>query len=261
MPFAENGASVRTGRLAGKRALVTGAASGIGRATSIRFATEGALVACLDVHEAGAQATAAEIGPAALPYRCDVRRETDVEAAVHAAVERFGGLDVVVANAGIEHPRDARVDSLELEVWEETIRTNLTGVFLTCKHGVQALFAAGGGSLICTASGTSLYGLAPGQDAYSASKAGVLGLARVLAHDLARHGVRVNAVVPGFTLTGMADKVVANAGWLERAVAGIPLGRPGTPEEVASMMVFLASDESSYAVGGIFVVDGGKTAI
>ncbi|MCL4289104.1 MAG: SDR family oxidoreductase [Thermoleophilia bacterium] len=248
-------------RLERKRALVTGAASGIGQATAVRFAAEGARVACLDTNEAGLARVAADVGEAVLPLPCDVVREEEVERAVAAAVERYGGLDVIVANAGIEHPGDARVDRLELAVWQRTLEVNLTGVFLTCKHGVRALLASGGGSLICTASPTSLYGLAPGQDAYSASKAGVLGLARVMANEFAKEGIRVNAVVPGFTLTGLADRVVANEAWFRETVAAIPLGRPGEPDEVAAIMVFLASDEASYATGGIFVVDGGVTAV
>lgn len=248
-------------RLERKRALVTGAASGIGQATAVRFAAEGARVACLDTNEAGLARVAADVGEAVLPLPCDVVREEEVERAVAAAVECYGGLDVIVANAGIEHPGDARVDRLELAVWQRTLEVNLTGVFLTCKHGVRALLASGGGSLICTASPTSLYGLAPGQDAYSASKAGVLGLARVMANEFAKEGIRVNAVVPGFTLTGLAEKVVANEAWFRETVAAIPLGRPGEPDEVAAIMVFLASDEASYATGGIFVVDGGVTAV
>lgn len=248
-------------RLERKRALVTGAASGIGQATAVRFAAEGARVACLDTNEAGLARVAADVGEAVLPLPCDVAREEEVERAVTTAVERYGGLDVIVANAGIEHPGDARVDRLELAVWQRTLEVNLTGVFLTCKHGVRALLASGGGSLICTASPTSLYGLAPGQDAYSASKAGVLGLARVMANEFAKEGIRVNAVVPGFTLTGLADRVVANEAWFRETVETIPLGRPGEPDEVAAIMVFLASDEASYATGGIFVVDGGVTAV
>lgn len=248
-------------RLSDKRAVVTGAGSGIGRATAVRFAAEGARVACLDVSEEGLASLAAEIGPAALPLHCDVTQENEVERAVADVVEHFGGLDVVVANAGIEHPRDARVDQLELSAWQQTLDVNLTGVFLTCKYGIRALLASGGGSLICTASPTSLYGLSPGFSAYSASKAGVLGLARVMANEFAKEGIRVNAVVPGFTNTGMAQKVMANDEWLLETIEAVPLGRAGEPDEVAAMMTFLASDEASYAVGGIFVVDGGMTAV
>jgi 3-oxoacyl-[acyl-carrier protein] reductase len=248
-------------RLADKRAVITGAASGIGRATAVRFAAEGARAACVDVDEQGLADLAAEIGSAVVPLPCDVTEEEQVERAVGEAVERFGGLDIVVANAGIEHSGDGRVDQLDLSVWQRTLDVNLTGVFLTCKHGARALLESGGGSLICTASPTSLYGVSPGFDAYSASKAGVLGLARVMASEFSKDGIRVNAVIPGFTLTGLADKVLGNEEWLRETVQTIPLGRPGESEEIAAMMAFLASDEASYATGGIFVVDGGMTAV
>jgi NAD(P)-dependent dehydrogenase (short-subunit alcohol dehydrogenase family) len=138
---------------------------------------------------------------------------------------------------------------------------NLTGVFLTCKHGIAALLRAGGGTVTCTASPTSLFGLAAGFTAYSSSKGGVYALVRVLANDYGRHGIRVNAVIPGFTETPLVEAVFDDPAALESRLASIPLGRPGTAEEVASMMVFVASDEASYATGAAFVVDGGLTAV
>jgi NAD(P)-dependent dehydrogenase (short-subunit alcohol dehydrogenase family) len=156
---------------------------------------------------------------------------------------------------------DKPAAELPLERWERTLAVNLTGVFLTCKHGIAALLRAGGGSVTCTASPTGHYGLAPGFTAYSSSKGGVYGLVRVLANDYGRHGIRVNAVIPGFTDTPLVGAVFENPEALRSRLAGIPLGRPGTPEEIASMMVFVASDEASYATGAAFVVDGGLTAI
>jgi NAD(P)-dependent dehydrogenase (short-subunit alcohol dehydrogenase family) len=254
-----------SGRLEGKRAIITGAGMGMGRATALRFAEEGAKVGLIDIEEAALRQTAEAItaaGGDALPLVADVAVEDQVARAVAGAVARWGGLDVVVANAAVQLiGQDARVHELDAAVWQKTIDINLTGVFHTCKHGIQALLATGGGSVICTASPTSLFGLAPGYDAYSASKAGVLGLVKVMANDYARDGIRVNAVIPGFTDTPLVRKVMENDEWREGLIRTIPMGRPGTAEEVAAMMLFLASDEAAYATGAAFVVDGGITAI
>ncbi len=254
-----------SGRIAGKRAIISGAGSGMGRAAALRFAREGARVGLIDIDEGAARETSERIaaeGGESLVLVADVRVEEQIAAAVQRAVGAWGGLDVVVANAAIElFGQDARADQLELSVWQKTIDVNLTGIFLTCKHGIRALLASGGGSVVVTASPTGLFGLAPGFDAYSASKAGVYGLVRVMANDYARDGIRVNAVIPGFTDTPMVRTVMADAAERERLIATIPLGRPGTAEEVAAMMLFLASDEASYATGAAFVVDGGMTAI
>jgi NAD(P)-dependent dehydrogenase (short-subunit alcohol dehydrogenase family) len=252
-------------RLEAKRTIITGAGMGMGRAVAIRFAREGAKVGLIDNNEAAAGETARVIaaeGGEALALVADVAIEDQVAEAVGSAVARWGGLDVVVANAAVQlMGQDARVHELDAAVWQQTIAVNLTGVFHTCKHGIRALLATGGGSVICTASPTSLLGLAPGFDAYTASKAGVLGLVKVMANDYARDGIRVNAVIPGFTDTPMVRQVMENDEWRESLIRTIPMGRPGRPEEVAAMMVFLASDEASYATGGAFFVDGGITAI
>jgi NAD(P)-dependent dehydrogenase (short-subunit alcohol dehydrogenase family) len=254
-----------SGRLEGKRAVITGAGMGMGRAAAIRFAREGAKVGLIDLNEAATQETVQVIaaeGGEALALIADVTNEDQVAGAVGTAVARWGGLDVVVANAAVQlMGQDARVHELDAAVWQQTIAINLTGVFHTCKHGIRALLASGGGSVICTASPTSLLGLAPGFDAYTASKAGVLGLVKVMANDYARDGIRVNAVIPGFTDTPMVRQVMENDQWRESLIQTIPMGRPGRPEEVAAMMVFLASDEASYATGGAFFVDGGITAV
>jgi NAD(P)-dependent dehydrogenase (short-subunit alcohol dehydrogenase family) len=254
------------GRLERKRAVVTGAAHGIGLATARRFAAEGAHVSLLDHEPIPLQRAAQEIASAGGDVQhvvTDVRDENSVQAAVAAAVERWGGLDLIVANAAVEPADDDRADKLDLAVWQRVIDTNLTGVFLTCKHGLRALIRsdARNRSVICTVSPTGLRGSAPGQDAYSASKAGVLGLMRVLAHDYAANGIRVNAVMPGFTETRANATILADPAQLAAANAAVPLRRPGSPDEVAAMMVWVACDEASYATGAVFAVDGGQTAI
>jgi NAD(P)-dependent dehydrogenase (short-subunit alcohol dehydrogenase family) len=253
------------GRLRGKRCIVTGAARGIGRATALRFAAEGARTALLDVDrealaEAGAEVRAQ--GAEALELHGDVSDEGAVAAAVAQVAGAFGGLDVIVANAATQlTDRDDRVDRLDAGVWRRTLEVNLTGVFHTAKHGVRALLRSGGGTVVCTASPAGLYGLARDLDAYSASKAGVYGLIRVMASDYARENVRVNGVLPGVTETPM------NHWWMEdpraraELVRSIPLGRPARAEEIAAVIAFLATDEASYVTGAVWTVDGGLTAV
>jgi NAD(P)-dependent dehydrogenase (short-subunit alcohol dehydrogenase family) len=248
-------------RFEGRRALVTGAARGIGRATAERLVAEGARVALLDIDGDAAADAARALPEATLALQADVADEPAVERAFAAAREAWGGLDVVVANAAAQLiGRDERADRLELEAWQRTLDVNLTGVFLTVKHGARALTASGGGAMVCTGSPAGHYGIAPGLDAYSSSKAGVSGLVRVTAIDFARDGIRVNGVLPGITETPM------NHWWLEdeqaRAdmAAQIPLGRPAQPHEVAAVVAFLASDDAAYVTGALWSVDGGLTA-
>jgi NAD(P)-dependent dehydrogenase (short-subunit alcohol dehydrogenase family) len=252
-----------SGRVEGLRALVTGAASGIGRASAMRLAAEGARVALLDVSESGLTDTALQIGRSALPLPTDVSKESSVIEAVEAVEQEFGGLDAVIANAGIEliDDGDARVHELDRDAWQRTIDVNLTGVFLTCKHGIKLMLRSGGGSVVCTASPASFYAAAPREHAYTASKGGIASLVRVMAADYARDGIRVNGVVPGFTNTPLNAPVLRDAAAVADIVKTIPLGRPGEPEEVANMMLFLASGESAYVTGAFFTVDGGMTAL
>lgn len=253
-------------RLSGKRAFITGGGSGIGRAVAVRFATEGARVAILGRRRDALEETADMVRSArgdCLVLPGDVSREADVESAVAAAVEAFGGLDAIVGVAGIElyASGDTRVHELELDIWRQTMEVNLTGMYLTCKHGVRALLESGGGSVIITGSPCGLVGLCSGEHAYSASKAGTHGLVRVMAADYARDGIRVNCVIPGFIDTPINAAVLEDPASVEGFVSCIPLRRPGQAGEVAPLFAWLASDEASYVTGAFFTADGGMTAI
>ncbi len=255
------------GRLTGKRVVITGASSGIGEATALLFAREGARVALLSRREAALEDVARRIeadGGSAVVLACDVSQEEQVASAFTAAEEVFGGLDTVVGVAGVElyDIGDDRVDRLELSVWQRTLDINLTGMFLTLKYGVQALLRNDGGAMVVTGSPTGLYGIALGEDAYSAAKAGCHGLARVVANEVARDGIRVNIVVPGLIDTPINARFKTNHPEDWQAVnALVPMRRAGLAEEVATMNLWLCTDEASYATGGYFTVDGGWTAI
>jgi NAD(P)-dependent dehydrogenase (short-subunit alcohol dehydrogenase family) len=253
-------------RLSDKRAFITGAASGIGRATAIRFAHEGARVALIDRQRDKLDAVAAEISSAggqAVAIPTDVSDEAQVAAAVDRAVAAFGGLDAVIGVAGIElyAEGDTKVHDLALAVWQRTLDTNLTGMFLTLKHGIRALLAGGGGSVVVTGSATGLTGFAAGETAYSSSKSGIHALARVAANDYAADNIRVNIVVPGFIDTPINYPFMDDKAAVEDVTRTIPMRRPGRPEEVAGMYVWLCSDDASYATGGFYMVDGGQTSV
>jgi NAD(P)-dependent dehydrogenase (short-subunit alcohol dehydrogenase family) len=254
-----------TPRLTGKRALVTGAAKGIGRAIAVKLAQEGARVALLDDDAAalpGAEAQVAEHGVDTVALAADVSDEAQLGGAVAEAAAHWDGLDIVVPNAAVQLTgEDDRADRLSLDAWRRTLDVNLTGAFLTAKHGVAALRASPAGAIVFTGSPAGLYGIARGLQAYAAAKAGVLGLIRTMAADYAAEGIRVNGVMPGATETPM------NHWWLDdpeqrRALeAAIPLGRAARAEEIAAVTAFLASDEASYVTGALWAVDGGLTAV
>jgi NAD(P)-dependent dehydrogenase (short-subunit alcohol dehydrogenase family) len=247
--------------LDGKRAIVTGAARGIGRAIAERLGAEGARVGLVDVDAEALAPAAAACGAGALALVADVRDEDAVRGAVGAAAERWGGVDVVVANAAVQHTgSEARADGLERAVWQDTLDVNLTGAFLTAKHGARALLAAGGGAIVFVGSPAGSYGIARGLQAYAASKAGMVGLVRTMAADYAADGIRVNAVLPGITETPMNRWWIEDPALREQVVAPIPVGRPARAEEIAGVAAFLASDDASYVTGALWAVDGGLTA-
>ena len=243
-------------RLAGKVAIITGAGSGIGRASAIRFAAEGAQVICADLK--GQDETAAEIGAAALAEQADAGSDSDVQDLVLAAVETYGGLDIFFANAGISGGL-ASIFEQSPDDWQEILRVNLIGPFLAIKHAAPALKERGGGSIICTASVAGIRAGAGGP-AYSASKAGVISLIEVAATQLCGANIRVNAICPGLIETGMTQLIYegARASGREKMLGNLnPMKRGGEPDEIAQAALFLASDESSYVNGHALVVDGG----
>jgi len=252
-------------RLRGKRAIVTGGGSGIGRGAAIKLAEEGASVGVLDINLEAAQAVAALIeaaGGKALVLRANIANEVEVAQAVTEAEKTFDGLDTVIANAGIFLVgRDAMATELDLTTWQQVIDVNLTGMFLTCKHGLRALLRNGGGSVVITGSPTGTHGCAPTFTAYSASKAGTHGLMRILAVDYVAKNIRVNAVLPGTTSSPLVTTLMANPERRVEYLAKVPMARAADPKEIANVIAFLASDEASYVTGATWYADGGLTAI
>ena len=252
-------------RLEGKRAVITGAGSGIGRGAALKLAEEGASVAVLDVNFAAAKLVSGEIitaGGKALALQANVANEAEVRQAMSEAESHFGGLDTIIANAGIMlFGRDTVVTDLDLDTWQRCLDVNLTGMFLTCKHGIRAVQKSGRGSVVITASPTGTHGCAPTFTAYSASKAGTFGLMRILAVDYAKHHIRVNAVLPGTTNSPLVMTLMENSATRAEFLSKMPMARAAEPREIANVIAFLASDEASYVTGAAWYADGGLTAI
>ena len=232
------------GRLEGRVAIVTGAASGIGRATAQRFAAEGARVVALDLR-------APQAPPHGLSLACDVADEASVANAVAQVKEQLGRIDVLAHFAGIT--KDALADRMTLEAWNDVIRVNLTGSFIIAQQVARAM--ENGGAIVLTSSRSYLGNV--GQANYAASKGGVVSLTRTLALELGKRNIRVNAIAPGFIETPMTDAVPEKI--REKATAGTPLQRIGRPEEIAAVATFLAGDDASFVTGQTILVDGGRT--
>jgi NAD(P)-dependent dehydrogenase (short-subunit alcohol dehydrogenase family) len=258
------GPGSQDGRLRDKRAIVTGAGSGIGRASARLFAAEGAAVLAVDRDHAAVEETVeaiTEAGGRALAVSADAGSEGDVAAFVAKAVETFGGLDVVYANAGISGGLVPLFEQT-VEMWQEILRVNLIGPFLAIRHAAPHMIRQGQGSIVCTASVAGLRANAGGHP-YSASKAGVISLVQTTANWLYGTGVRINAVCPGLIETGMTRPIFERArehGTDAKIGQLNPLRRHGVPEEIAAAALFLASDESSYVNGQALPVDGGLSS-
>jgi NAD(P)-dependent dehydrogenase (short-subunit alcohol dehydrogenase family) len=250
-------------RLEDKIALITGASGGIGRETSVLFASEGAKVVAVDINDEGGEETIQIIrdaGGAATYVHADVVKAADCENMVRVAEETYGALHVLFNNAGIMDGRDDDAINTSEEVWDLTMDINLKGVFLGCKYGIPALRRAGGGSIINTASLVALMGSGTPQLAYTASKGGVLAMTRELAIVHARENIRINALCPGPLLTELLIKFLDTEAKRQRRLVHIPMGRFGLAKEMAYAALYLASDESSFVTGTEFKVDGGITA-
>ena len=243
-----------------KVVVVTGAASGIGRASAQLFAEAGAQVVACDI-SAAVMETAESIGPSAVALEMDAGDEADVARAVALACERFGGIDVFHANAGISGDASSIFDA-SAALWAEVLRVNLIGPALAIKHAAPRIVERGGGAILCTASVAGLRSGAGGA-AYSASKAGVINLVQTAAQQLSTSNVRVNAICPGLIETGMTRRAfdhAREAGKEDRLGRLNPLRRAGAPEEIARVALFLASDAASYVNGQAWVVDGGLSS-
>ncbi|QEC46365.1 SDR family oxidoreductase [Baekduia soli] len=258
-------------RLEGKVAAITGAGSGMGRAAALRFAQEGAVVVVVDIDGPAAQAVRDEVAAAggrAMAVRADVAQASDVKGMVDAAESTFGGLDILYNNAGywryaIDGYEPGVTDGpsplLTEDIWETTINVSLKGTYLGARYGIPALRRRGGGSII-NCSSVAAFRVGHGaSDAYTAAKGGVVALTRSLAVEHGPEGIRVNCIVPGPIETPLVDRIPPEA--REAFGANVPLGRWGRPEDIANMALFLASSESAYCTGQMFVVDGGYLAL
>lgn len=251
-------------RLKDKVAIVTGGGAGIGGAIAKGYAREGARVVVADINRAYGESTAAEISTAggqAMFVQTDISKTAEIKKMVETAVDQYGSVDILVNNAAVQlFEQEGRAHELSEETWDKTMSINLRGAWLCCKYTLPVMLNHGGGAIINIASPTGLSGCAPGYTAYSASKGGMIALTKVMAIDYARDNIRVNALVPGTTVTPLTQDVLLDPVFRADREELMPIGRLGQPEDVVGLAVFLASDEARFCIGGLFMVDGGMTA-
>ncbi len=247
------------GRLDGKVIVVSGAGSGLGESAAAAFVREGAVVGLLDRNVEAITTTAKSLGPSAFALPCDVTDEASVEKAFAQVRSMHGRLDGLFCYAAVQLVgEDQPIQDCSLDVWERTYAVNARGVFLVCKHGARLMIDAGnGGSIVNCGSPTGLTMSGASYSAYGSSKAAVMGLTRIMAADLAKYGIRVNGIIPGSIITPLTKKLYDDPEISAKLHALHPIGRVGLPEDMDGVAVFLASDESKFATGAHFTVDGG----